>query len=1138
MNTEHGKEGLLIMEEKYQYRIGLDIGITSVGWAVLQNNSQDEPVRITDLGVRIFDVAENPKNGDALAAPRRDARTTRRRLRRRRHRLERIKFLLQKNGLIEMDSFMERYYKGNLPDVYQLRYEGLDRKLKDEELAQVLIHIAKHRGFRSTRKAETKEKEGGAVLTATTENQKIMQEKGYRTVGEMLYLDEAFHTECLWNEKGYVLTPRNRPDDYKHTILRSMLVEEVHAIFAAQRALGNEKAAEELENAYVEIMTSQRSFDMGPGLQPDGKPSPYAMEGFGDRVGKCTFEKDEYRAPKATYTAELFVALQKINHTKLIDEFGTGRFFSEEERKTIIDLLLSSKELKYLTIRKKLNIDPSLRFNSLNYSVKKEGETEEERVRDTEKAKFAGMPWTYEYSKCLKDRTEEMPVGEKADLFDRIGEILTAYKNDDSRSSRLKELGLSGEEIEGLLYLSPAKYQRVSLKAMRKIQPYLEDGLIYDKACEAAGYDFRALNDGNKKHLLKGEEINAIVNDITNPVVKRSVSQTIKVINAIIQKYGSPQAVNIELAREMSKNFQDRTNLEKEMKKRQQENERAKQQIIELGKQNPTGQDILKYRLWNDQGGYCLYSGKKIPLEELFKGGYDIDHILPYSITFDDSYRNKVLVTAQENRQKGNRTPYEYFGADEKRWGDYEARVRLLVRDYKKQQKLLKKNFTEEERKEFKERNLNDTKYITRVVYNMIRQNLELEPFNHPEKKKQVWAVNGAVTSYLRKRWGLMQKDRSTDRHHAMDAVVIACCTDGMIHKISMFVKGRELRFNRNLTIVDEKTGEIFTREQWDEKFGVKVPLPWNSFRDELVIRLEKDDPKNYLMVHTDMQREIDYPGWMFGEEESPIEEGRYINYVRPLFVSRMPNHKVTGIAHKATIRSKRDYESRGVAIKRVPLNELKLNKNSEIDGYYDKDSDRLLYNALVRQLLLYGNDGKKAFAEDFHKPKSDGTEGPIVRKVKIEEKQTVRVYVRDGIAENGEMVRIDVFREKGKYYYVPIYTADVVAKVLPNKAAVAHKSYEYWKIMDDANFIFSLYPRDLIYIKSKNELKSGYPKELFMYFKGANVANANMSVIAHDNSFELGSLGIQRLELIEKCQVDILGNISVVRHENRQGFH
>lgn len=81
------------------------------------------------------------------------------------------------------------------------------------------------------------------------------------------------------------------------------------------------------------------------------------------------------------------------------------------------------------------------------------------------------------------------------------------------------------------------------------------------------------------------------------------------------------------------------------------------------------------------------------PIEELFDGGYDIDHILPYSITFDDSYRNKVLVTAQENRQKGNRTPYEYFGADEKRWEDYEASVRLLVRDYKKQREITEEEF-------------------------------------------------------------------------------------------------------------------------------------------------------------------------------------------------------------------------------------------------------------------------------------------------------------------------------------------------------------------------------------------------------------------------------------------------------------
>ena len=112
-------------------------------------------------------------------------------------------------------------------------------------------------------------------------------------------------------------------------------MEEVKEIFSSQRRLGNEKATEELEEKYLEIMTSQRSFDLGPGMQPDGKPSPYAMEGFSDRVGKCTFlgDQGELRGAKGTYTAEYFVALQKINHTKLVNQDGETRNFTEEERR-------------------------------------------------------------------------------------------------------------------------------------------------------------------------------------------------------------------------------------------------------------------------------------------------------------------------------------------------------------------------------------------------------------------------------------------------------------------------------------------------------------------------------------------------------------------------------------------------------------------------------------------------------------------------------------------------------------------------------------------------------------------------------------------------------------------------------------
>lgn len=1131
-------------EEYMDYRIGLDIGITSVGWAVLLNNSQDEPVHIMDLGVRIFDRAEIPKTGESLAAPRRQARSARRRLRRRKHRLDRIKWLLQQEQVIEIEAFTKRYQSGNLPDVYRLRYEALDRRLTGDEFAQVLLHIAKHRGFRSTRKAELKESESGAVLSATNKNKALMEEKGYRTVGEMIYCDEAFHTACPWNDNGYILSPRNKVEDYKHTILRKMLEEEVKTIFCKQRELGNSKANERLEERYIEIMTSQRSFDQGPGNQPDGSKSPYALDGFSDRVGKCTFEKEEPRASKGTYSAELFVALQKINHLRLTDISGKKRSLTPEEREILVNLLYTTKELKYTAVRKQLGLDDNYRFHSLNYSTKK-GQTSEEQIKAVEKAKFVSMPSYHSYMKIVSDMTEQMTEEGLAEFLDEIGRILTLYKNDDSRSQQLIKLGLSTEKIDALLELSPSGFQRVSVKAIRKMLPFLKEGMIYNEACDAAGYDFKGDEGREKQRLIKGDVLQEVLEDITNPVVKRSVSQTVKVVNAIIRKFGSPQSIHIELSREMSKNFDERKKLDNSMKERETENEKFKKIIQGYGVPHPKGQDIVKYRLWVEQDGYCLYSGEKIPIEELFEPGYDVDHILPYSITFDDTYRNKVLVTAQENRQKGNRTPYEYMGENEPKWDEFEQRVHVLVHDYRKQMKLLKKNFTEEEKSEFKERNLTDTKYITTVVYNLFRRHLIMEPFHNKDKKKQVVAVNGAVTAYLRKRWGLQAKNRDIDTHHAQDAIIVACCTDGMIQKISKSVQAREMAYSKDCKMVDVRTGEIidranFTKDHWDETFGVQIDKPWYYFKQEIDIRMGTE-PKEFICTHRDVEKELDYPQEIY-------------DYIRPIFVSRMPNHKVTGAAHKDTVRSPRHFkegkgvfEQGGYVLTKKSITDLKLNKDGEIEGYYNKESDLLLYNALKRQLQLYDNIGKKAFAEEFHKPKADGTPGPAVKKVKIYDKLTCGVAVNNGtgIAENGGMVRIDVFQVKGKYYFVPIYTADVVKKRLPNRAATAHKPYDAWKEMDDKDFLFSLYSRDLVHIEAKigKQIKlMGNEKiaqqELYAYYTSSNISTASISGITHNGEYSFESVGIQSLELLEKCQVDTLGNISIVKKETRKGFH
>lgn len=1112
------------MEEvRMNYRIGLDIGITSVGWAVLEDGINDEPRRIVDLGVRIFEAAEIPKTGESLAAPRRNARTTRRRLRRRRHRLDRIKWLFEKEGIINIDDFMKRYESKNLPNVYRLRYEALERKLSNEELAQALLHIAKHRGFKSTRKAETKDDENGKVLSATKENKKLMEEKNYRTVGEMIYKDESFTTSAPWTVDGKLFTPRNKQDDYKHTILRDLLEAEVKYIFECQRGFGNAAASGELERKYLDIMLGQRSFDLGPGNQADGTPSPYGGNLIDRMTGKCTFERNEKRAAKASYTSERFVLLQKVNHTYLTDEYGKTAMLTPEQKSELISYAYEKKELKYSDVRKRLNIPDNMIFKGLTYK--------KDDKKEAEKAKFASMQWFYQIQNARGIKQPEAIDSEaEKELLDNIGEILTKFKSDDGRRKKLKSLGIDDDAVEKLLELNPSKFQHLSLKAMKKIMPYLEAGDIYNVACEKAGYDFKGDSDNDKMVLLSGEVLEEIMEDIPNPVVKRSISQTVKVINAIIRKYGSPQAIHIELAREMSKNFDERRKIEKQNKENQNNNENIKKQIREYGVNNPTGMDILKFRLWQEQNETCMYTGNHIPLSRLFNNDeYEIDHIIPYSISFDDSFKNKVLVESGANREKGNRIPAEYFGKDTARWEKFESIVNTHIHDYRKRRILLKKELTMDERMGFKERNLTDTKYITTAVMNMVRKNLKFAPYSDEGKKKRVYAVNGAITSYLRKRWGLMKKDRSTDRHHAMDAVVVACCTDGMVQRISRNVQARELALAYDLQYVDIETGEILnrgkSREQWDEEYGVKIPLPWKWFRDELEARMS-EHPECFL---SDLQK-WDYPD----------PEG-----VKPIFVSRMPNHKVTGQGHKETIRSPRHFNEQGIVISKTDIKNLKL-KNGEIENYYAPQDDRLLYEALKQRLQEFGGDAKKAFEQPFNKPKADGSIGPVVKKVKVIAKQSSGVLLNGGrgIAENGSMIRIDVFRENGKYYFVPIYTSDTRKEKLPDRAATSGKPMSEWRVMKEENFLFSLYSRDLIRIKGKRPIKtkncdgtSEERNDIFVYYTGADISTVSIAGKAHDSGFTFRGLGIQSLEIFEKYQVDVLGNISKVKSEIRMPF-
>lgn len=1083
------------------YRIGLDIGITSIGWATV-NICDGKMMSIGGLGVRIFDKPENPKNGASLALPRRQARSMRRRLRRHKHRLERIKQLIEDKGIMTKEQLSGMYNANQIqPDVYRLRYEALERLLSPEEFVRVLIHIAQRRGFKSNRKSEAVDADSGKQLMAIEKNRWLMQQKGYRTVGEMLYRDPSFSQN-----------KRNKEDDYSHTMSRQLLLDEIAQIFLAQRNYDNKFADEETEANYTDIFASQRSFDQGPGGN-----SVYGGNQIEKMLGHCTFEPEEKRAVKASYTFELFMLLNKINNLRIAKTGEGYRSLTVDERKKLMDEAYLSNEIKYAKLRKILGMSPSETFKGLSYGRKE--------IAEVEKAVFVKLSAYHEIRKALNKIEKNLIKKLSAEQLDAIGYALTVYKNDVQITQYLVEnVKLKPEIIEQLLPLSFNKTGHLSIKAIKKILPYIKNGMDYDKACLEAGYDFRGHCGSNKGLKLPPIDFNRI----TNPVVKRALSQSVKVINAIIDRYGSPDSINIELAREMSKNFRERNEAQHSMEQNQAENEKLRQRLIhEFGISNPKGEDIVKFKLYNEQDGLCFYSGKKLNLERVFfDSGYaEVDHIIPYSISFDDSYKNKVLVRGSENRQKGNRLPLEYLQGDPERLERYIILVENSNLPYLKKQRLLKKAVTPQEEEEFKERNLNDTRYITRELANHIRDHLQFAETEYP-KLKRVTSVNGQVTAYMRKRWGLTKLRDNGNLHHALDAVVIACIDDGIIQRVSRYHKQKERLFMGQITYVDRSTGEIITREEYDKTHLIKdegrFPEPWPKFRKEVEARLSADPAGA-----------IRYLG---------LSAFYDANELKPIFVSRAPRRKNNGQGHLETIRSNRLIND-GFTLTKTPLANLKY-KNGEIVGYYNPESDLLLYTELCKRLAEYNGDAKKAFSNPIYKPTAEGKPGPIVKKVKILEKSTLGVAVHGGkgYASNGSMVRIDIFKKDGKHYFVPIYAADTVKPTLPNKAVVAGKAYEEWLDMDEcAEFLFCLYPNDLIRIEHRKgvnvTLLNGQTrmiKEGFLYYKKASISTASITAISHDNSYEIPSLGIMTLQALEKWQVNYLGEVQKVNREKR----
>jgi len=719
------------------FTLGIDLGPSSAGWAMIAREGKTlENGRRILAGVRIFPEGVDryqQKREKPRGQQRREARSARRVHQRRGQRKQKLVAILRNAGILPGDPGELSAVLATNP--YPLRARGLDEPLTLQEFGRVMFHLNQRRGFKSNRK-QGKTKEDGAVAKGTAALKEEMEKAGCRTLGEYLAsLDREFrHTDAQSTRL------RNR-----YTV-RSMYEDEFEKLWTAQAPHHPEVLTDPLKAKVHDAIFYQRPLRFDP-----------------DVIGDCELEAGQKRCPRAHWKGQQFRMLQEINLLQLFDPtIPRERPLTNDERTALAEALATKRRMSFDEIRRLLGLLDSQTFNL------------EERSK---RSYLTGnLVETALRKKPLAAWYESASPQQREEVYSALAEV---EDEEDLAAMAADRWGMSEKQIEKLLAIQlPTGYFRVSLAAITKLMPFLEAGHIYSEAKEKAGYALTPTRDV-KAHLPPVDEG---IPNLTNPLVRRALSEARKVVNAIIREYGKPAEIVVELARDMKLGAAKRRQVFFENNERRKENEAIRDRLIrEFNLPNPSRDDVIKFRLWVECNGLCPYTGRVIPAGKLFGPEVQVEHIIPYSRSLDDSYMNKTLCYEDENRHKHNRTPWEAYGDTPERLDAILQRVRPLP--YAKRRRFPLK---EVDLDKFIERQLNDTRYLSRAAVGYFRLLFEDD--------QRVRCVKGGTTAELRHQWGLNgildaeggnRKTRDDHRHHAVDAAVIAMTTRSALQRLS-----------------------------------------------------------------------------------------------------------------------------------------------------------------------------------------------------------------------------------------------------------------------------------------------------------------------------------------------------------------
>ncbi len=764
------------------YRLGLDLGTNSIGWAIYSLDNEKEPQNLIDMGVRIFSDGRDPKTKEPLAVARRTARGQRKSIYRRKLRRHAAFRLLQSQGLLPKDKDEARKLK--LLNPYLLRIKALDEKLEPYELGRALFNLAVRRGFKSNRKdAENEEtaesKTTGKKLSQKemcTELSKAISESGCRTIGEFLWKKQEEHNGI-----------RFVPGRMSYYPLRQMYVDEFNAIRAKQ------------ETIYKTVdwqAISEALFFQRP-LKPQQR-------------GKCQYMPDKERTFKAMPCAQKIRMLQEVRNMYYQNALGQKIPIGEDEEKIILELLDTKDKATFDAFRKALKLDASCTFNleSENRNFLN-GNTTAVKLRN--KNRFGAL-W------------DELPLEEQ----DFIVETLITADEDKQVLELLAKYQLSDEQKDAIVkVVLPSGTTMLCKEASEAIvKEMIETGYSYKKAVQSLGFkdDEQSIEkcdllpyygkvlvgstmggDASKPESLPEQKYGKI----GNPTVHVALNQTRVVVNALIKQYGKPAQIVIELSRDLKASREAKDAMMRKQNENKKRNEILNKKIADAYKiEYPNRNDRLKFRLWEELGSdtmsrKCLYCGKIISDAELFSkdNSIQIEHILPYSRTFLMAESNLTVAHASCNAFKRERSPYEAFGSNPSgyNWQEILNRANQLKNPAKRSRFAIDAMETFEKESSFIARQLTDNAYLSKTARKYLHAVCD-----------DIWSVNGGMTKLLRDKWeidsilkrkignqeiahfglkedqiGQYKKNRYDHRHHALDASVIALIDRSMVQQIS-----------------------------------------------------------------------------------------------------------------------------------------------------------------------------------------------------------------------------------------------------------------------------------------------------------------------------------------------------------------